>query len=123
MGRGYVCLSKPTHSARIPPANIKAPSGAGNWFSPQELTTTGIFMNSLERTTTERDPGVENTTDSRSRGRGGAGNFVWSSEADEAAKREAEAKEQEIKANIEKDVEVGLAMPGRAVLRRDGLKD
>jgi hypothetical protein len=56
-------------------------------------------------------------------GRGGAGNFVWETEADIRAKRDGAKKQTSIAEDVAKDVEAMLAKPGRAVLRADGLKE
>jgi hypothetical protein len=83
-----------------------------------------VFANSAEqKAVAKQDPRVEHTTDTRHRGRGGAGNFAWNSEADDTAKKEQEEREQHIKESILKDVESGLAMPGKAVLKPEGLTD
>jgi hypothetical protein len=93
--------------------------GAGNWYSPKDLSQTGKF-----ETSPEQAPGdgkiadKEVTSESRHRGRGGAGNFIWIDEDEEKANQQKEEMEIELKEIIAKDVEEGLARPDRAFIRQ-----
>ncbi len=91
--------------------------GAGNWYEPKVLSETGIFETSVEQpaSSSSRLPDKEITSETRQRGRGGAGNFVW--DEDESGK-EKEIKEIELKEMVAKDVELGLAKPDRAFIRQ-----
>jgi hypothetical protein len=96
-------------------------SGAGNWYSPRDLSSTGTFTSSGSSTEATSAPAVsptaENTSESRHRGRGGAGNYVWSEEEQNAQKEAKEQKEIELQEMARKDVEQGLQRPGRAFIR------
>ncbi|KAF2415964.1 hypothetical protein EJ08DRAFT_703765 [Tothia fuscella] len=97
--------------------------GAGNWFSPKELSTTGTFITPTDPTTStkaDKSTEAEIVTETRHRGRGGAGNFIWSQEEEERRKRGEETKEIELKDMVARDVEMGLQRPGKAVLRNEG---
>jgi len=109
--------------------------GAGNWFSPANLTTAGAF------TTTDKSAPPSSSASSKPRaprsvaqvpvaeqpsritGRGGAGNFVWETEAEQKAKVDAIEKMYSIHDGVLRDVEEQLARPGKARLKADGLKD
>jgi hypothetical protein len=94
--------------------------GAGNWFSPKELVSTGSFSSAEAPTSPKAQaPGDKELVgnESRHRGRGGAGNFLWTQEDEERARRENQDKEIELKEMVVKDVERGLARPDRAFLR------
>jgi hypothetical protein len=58
--------------------------------------------------------------ETRYTGRGGAGNYVYNTEEEERAKREAEQKEIELKDWVERDVEAGLSPPDKAHMRSNG---
>ncbi|KAG8629420.1 hypothetical protein KVT40_003285 [Elsinoe batatas] len=100
--------------------------GAGNYYSPQELTKTGQFEATAPGT---EQPEIPATSTSQSRaqvtlsayqGRGGAGNYeTTAADAKEMSKTQAEQAEKEqekIRETIAKDVESGLARPERARL-------
>lgn len=89
--------------------------GAGNWYSPKELSQTGNFETSSQSTASEKDAGTE----TRRTGRGGAGNFVWDDEESEKNRQQKEETEIELKDMIAKDVEAGLPRPDRAFMRPD----
>lgn len=58
-------------------------------------------------------------------GRGGAGNFDWAGErekAEELAKKERE-QQASIQQDILRNIEKGLAKPGRAVLKNETIKE
>lgn len=61
-----------------------------------------------------RSTKMENTNDSRLRGRGGAGNYVWSEAEQEAARKQQEKKEIELQDIVRGDVEAGLPKPPQA---------
>jgi hypothetical protein len=93
--------------------------GAGNWFSPKDLKETGDFVTTDDASApakAEKLAQTEIVSETRHRGRGGAGNFIWSQEDEERSKRENEDKEIELKEMVARDVEAGLAKPGRAFL-------
>jgi len=93
--------------------------GAGNWYEPKELAKTGTFETSPEQTSIAGPPvDREVVSDTRRRGRGGAGNFVYEEE-DQGAKQKKEEMEIELKDMVAKDVEAGLARPGRAYVRQE----
>jgi len=110
--------------------------GAGNWFSPTTLATAGQFASSNKAITSsssssQQPSGSPNTRlalvpaeqPSRQVGRGGAGNFVWETEAEQKAKADAIEKAYRIHDRVLKDVEAQIAKPGRAILKADGLKE
>ncbi|KAF2476998.1 uncharacterized protein BDR25DRAFT_276641 [Lindgomyces ingoldianus] len=100
--------------------------GAGNWYQPSELEKQGSFVEPSDSTAipTSTKPNIstpwhpENQEMPVARaGRGGAGNFVWKDEEKERVRREEEeARKGEVKEKVERDVELGLAKPGAAVL-------
>jgi hypothetical protein len=93
--------------------------GAGNWYSPKDLSQTGKFETSPEQASGEGKPiDQEMISDTRHRGRGGAGNFIWSAEDEEKARQEKQEMEIELKDMVVKDVEKGLARPDRAFIRQ-----
>lgn len=93
--------------------------GAGNWYSPKDLSQTGNFETPTEHTAGEARAGDKDAaSESRHRGRGGAGNFIWTAEDEERAKNGKEAMEIELKEMVAKDVEEGLAKPDRAFIRQ-----
>lgn len=113
--------------------------GAGNWYSPAELNSTGTYVSNAKPQLTPSSNGAskastlfgdptlapasqaalsEQELAAGHRGRGGAGNFIWRSGAEEGAKAKAEEERLKKAGKIEEkviaDVEAGLAMPGRA---------
>ncbi|KAF2225250.1 hypothetical protein BDZ85DRAFT_194722 [Elsinoe ampelina] len=102
--------------------------GAGNYYSPQELTKTGQFeatapgaeQPDIPTTSTLQSKAQAQATLPAYRGRGGAGNYeTTAADAKEISRTQAEhaEKEQErIRESIAKDVESGLARPERARL-------
>ncbi|KAK4554966.1 hypothetical protein LTR86_008114 [Recurvomyces mirabilis] len=110
--------------------------GAGNYYSPQQLTETGSFSNAARSHiigdgTQAPSPQASNkmassaTTSeksssglSRKVGRGGAGNYafgVGESEENAARKRiDEEQRRQQVQADVEKGVEAMLAPPPKA---------
>jgi hypothetical protein len=93
--------------------------GAGNWFSPQELTETGKFVTATDpsvQAKAQRATEGEIVSETRHRGRGGAGNFIWSQEEEDKRRADEEGKEIELKEMVARDVEAGLERPSRAVL-------
>lgn len=93
--------------------------GAGNWYSPKELSETGKFVTATDPATAikaAKSTEAEIVTETRHRGRGGAGNFIWSQEEEEKRRAGEEGREIELKEMVARDVEAGLERPGRAVL-------
>lgn len=95
--------------------------GSGNWYEPKVLAETGAFSAPEAPESAKPVPAnKELVSDTRRRGRGGAGNFVWDEEDNN---REAEeVKEIELKEMVVKDVEKGLTKPPRA-MQRGGERD
>jgi hypothetical protein len=100
--------------------------GAGNWYQPSELEKEGSFNQPADSTAAPIGPKPQISTPwhpdhqelpvARA-GRGGAGNFVWKDEENErATKEEEDKKKEQLKEKVERDVELGLAKPGVAVL-------
>ncbi|KAF4549349.1 Hypothetical protein D9617_22g066950 [Elsinoe fawcettii] len=115
-------------------AETKAPAqyahsgrgGAGNYYSPQELSTTGRFEGTApgaeqpDATVSLKTQPKAQATLPAYRGRGGAGNYETSAaDSAEIARIQAaqDEKEQEkIRQSIARDVESGLARPEKARL-------
>ena len=58
--------------------------GSGNWYEPKVLAQTGQFSApEAPETIKPLRADKEVVTDTRRRGRGGAGNFVWDEEGEE----------------------------------------
>lgn len=96
-------------------------SGAGNWYSPPALTSGGTFSSSTDAPPRKAsDLAPQSST--QATGRGGAGNFVWGSEVKDGGK-EVKAKEEAIRTDIAREVEAGLAKPGRVVLKAEGVDE
>lgn len=90
--------------------------GSGNWYEPKVLAQTGQF--SAPEAPEAMKPiraDKEVVADTRRRGRGGAGNFVW----DEDGEEEESAKEIELKEMVVRDVEAQLPRPPRVVQRTE----
>lgn len=89
--------------------------GSGNWYEPKILVETGAFSApEAPEASKPLQASKEVVSDTRRRGRGGAGNFVW----DEDENRETEeVKEIELKEMVVRDVEAGLTRPPRVVQR------
>jgi hypothetical protein len=66
---------------------------------------------------------VPDADSTRSRGRGGAGNFVWGAENKETEMQEMQAREEALKTDIAKLVEAGLAKPSKVVLKAEGVDE
>ncbi|KIW01072.1 uncharacterized protein PV09_07363 [Verruconis gallopava] len=93
--------------------------GAGNWYSPKDLSQTGKFDTSPEQLSSEsRSIDKDATSESRHRGRGGAGNFIWSSEEETNVEKRRKEVEIELKEMVAKGVEAELAPPPRAFIRQ-----
>jgi hypothetical protein len=103
--------------------------GAGNWYQPTELQKEGTFSTAADSTSaptsskpqisTPWHPEDQELPVARS-GRGGAGNFVWKSEDQARKAQEDEERRRElVRANIERDVEAGLAKPPGALLGKE----
>ncbi|PNS16015.1 hypothetical protein CAC42_4416 [Sphaceloma murrayae] len=102
--------------------------GAGNYYSPQELSKTGQFEGgtagleeaSIPTSAASKIQAKIQATLPAYRGRGGAGNYETSAaDSAEAARSKAveeEKEEQKIRESIAKDVETGLAKPQKAKL-------
>lgn len=114
--------------------------GAGNYYSPKELSQTGNFSGAgsshilgegtvppASSSSGRRGSAVGNGSSAqpaqepmRTYGRGGAGNYAYGvSESEERAARkrmEDEQKREQLKADIEKGVKENLAMPQKAKL-------
>jgi hypothetical protein len=93
--------------------------GSGNWYEPKILAQTGNFSapeapESLKAIRADK----EVVTDTRRRGRGGAGNFVWDEDADGEGAGES-VKEIELKEMVVRDVEAQLPRPPRVVQRTE----
>ena len=91
--------------------------GAGNYYSPKEISKTGSFSDGPVRSSSS---GGLASGPSTTPGRGGAGNYAFSahqSAADTATKSMEEGQTQEkLKQDIAKSVEEQLAMPQKAKL-------
>ena len=110
---------RPSEStASTTPANVNQDyahmgrGGAGNWYSPKELSETGKFETSNQQGPVEKEP-----AETRRTGRGGAGNFVWDDEENEKTRQQKEEMEIELKDMVAKDVEAGLPRPDRVFVR------
>ncbi len=103
--------------------------GAGNYFSPADLSETGVFRNcdpkslSLpDQTTDDSATGMARRENGESAPvwipseRGGSGNFRSEREVEAEQERMADMGEAEVRARVEKDVELGLEKPGKAYL-------
>jgi hypothetical protein len=99
-------------------------SGAGNWYSPPALAAAGTFANSGDGST-GAVPRIVKAAESgmQATGRGGAGNFVWGAEGGMPGGSESRAKEEAMRTDIVREVEAGLAKPGRVVLKAEGVDD
>lgn len=100
--------------------------GAGNWYQPTELQKDGTFTQPGDSTAIPTSPTPQISTPwhpegqelpvARS-GRGGAGNFVWKSEEQAKEEKEADvAAKQDLREQVERSVEAGLAKPPGALL-------
>jgi len=118
-------------------------SGAGNWYSPRDLVEGGTFVNTTDTAsvpssatpaelsnatsivgTVRNEPIIGGGSgESRKMGRGGAGNFVWETEKERLSEEERKEREEAIQQSIQQDVEIGLAKPGRAVLKHETVKE
>lgn len=132
-----------SHQAALPtdteqPYAHSGRGGAGNYYSPKDLTAKGHFSDAHRshivgdgtlapsESTTNSAPPSYNSVDgpkaepTRIFGRGGAGNYMFGvSEGEERAakkKMEEEEQKQQLTAMIEKGVTSGLAMPEQAKL-------
>ena len=116
--------------------------GAGNYYSPQELSQTGHFSDAhrshivgdgtlppADRTSSTATGGAAppsynsvqaGSGPSRTVGRGGAGNWMFGVSEDEATaarkRMEEEKKREQLKADVEKGVKEALAEPPKAKL-------
>ncbi|KAF2824749.1 hypothetical protein CC86DRAFT_325942, partial [Ophiobolus disseminans] len=104
--------------------------GAGNWYQPTALSKDGTFTQPADATTqpTSSQPAVSTPWHPEGQelpvarsGRGGAGNFVWRSEEQVRLEREGREmqdmkRKEDVSEAVERDVERGLQMPGRARL-------
>ncbi|KAK4890643.1 hypothetical protein LTR27_010682 [Elasticomyces elasticus] len=109
--------------------------GAGNYYSPQDLSQTGVFSDAhrshvlgdgTQAPTSGGAPPSYSTTaaptsgSNRTVGRGGAGNWGFgSNESEERAAREKaeeEERRKQVQAEVEKKVESALAEPPKAKL-------
>lgn len=95
--------------------------GAGNYYSPKELSQTGRFSSARTGTGSGSAPQAQGMTEqSRTYGRGGAGNHYFGER--ERAALDAEKRRQEdqfrekLKQDIERGVKEHLAMPPKAKL-------
>jgi hypothetical protein len=104
--------------------------GAGNYYSPQDLSQTGNFVGA--QTSHILGDGTPAPSDNTTRpaaapaaappktGRGGAGNFDFGiNEAERKAARqyeEADRRQQRLKEDVEKGVQDNLAFPSKAKL-------
>ncbi|QDS73691.1 hypothetical protein FKW77_003033 [Venturia effusa] len=92
--------------------------GSGNWYEPKTLAETGAFSApEAPESTKPLHASKEIVSDTRRRGRGGAGNFVWDEGGDEKEAAREEVKEIELKEMVARDVEAGLMRPPRVVKR------
>ncbi|KAK5696035.1 hypothetical protein LTR97_008455 [Elasticomyces elasticus] len=108
--------------------------GAGNYYSPQDLSQTGVFSDAhrshvlgdgTQAPSGSAPPSYTTTTaptsgSNRTVGRGGAGNWGFgSSESEERAAREKaeeDERRKQVQAEVEKKVESALAEPPKAKL-------
>ncbi|KAF2718306.1 hypothetical protein K431DRAFT_306207 [Polychaeton citri CBS 116435] len=100
--------------------------GAGNWYSPRELSEKGNFHDSNLHTAAGRSASGSSLSaagdagSARPLGRGGAGNYYgYGADSEVRAslrRREEEAKRERLYEDIERGVEETLAMPQRARL-------
>lgn len=89
--------------------------GAGNWYSPSDLSQQGKFSSTQHAATTS---GSAVDLPSARTGRGGAGNFVWGAEKEREEQLAREREEEEkLKTQAALDVEKGLTKPESAFLR------
>lgn len=108
--------------------------GAGNIYSPKQLAETGSFVSQsstaagqsrLKAADSTRSGSSNNTAIvARMTGRGGIGNYDWSSweaENDDQAQVE-EAKKREIEQSVAEGVAIQLAPPPKAVIPHEVLK-
>ncbi|TID24392.1 hypothetical protein E2P81_ATG02695 [Venturia nashicola] len=115
--------SSPASSQKPIPANIHqnyahmGRGGSGNWYEPKILAETGAFSApEAPESTKPLQASKEGVSDTRRRGRGGAGNFVWDEDESRNGK-DGEVKEIELKEMVVRDVEKGLTKPPRVVQR------
>jgi len=92
-------------------------SGAGNWYSPRELSESGNFTSTSDQTSDPSPATGQTAGEIRYTGRGGAGNYVSNAMEEERVKREEQQKEIELREWVERDVESGLPPPDKAHLR------
>ncbi|KAK3073173.1 hypothetical protein LTR53_005461 [Teratosphaeriaceae sp. CCFEE 6253] len=95
--------------------------GAGNYYSPQELSSTGQFSDGTAALGGDNAAnGVANSATTRTVGRGGAGNWMFGAGGDSAraAQEEAEedARRERLRGEIEKGVGASLSEPPKAKL-------
>ncbi|KAK3073941.1 hypothetical protein LTR53_004008 [Teratosphaeriaceae sp. CCFEE 6253] len=94
--------------------------GAGNYYSPQELSSTGQFSDGTAAPGGSTTNGIANGATTRTVGRGGAGNWGFGASGDSAraAQEEAEeeARREKLSGDIEKGVGAMLAEPAKAKL-------
>jgi GTPase involved in cell partitioning and DNA repair len=109
--------------------------GAGNWYQPTELQKEGTFSQAPDSTVmpTSSKPQISTPWHPEGQempvarlGRGGAGNFFWTS--DEQVRKEMEEREldeqkkkESVSQEIERNVEAVLARPGAAKLSQEKL--
>lgn len=103
--------------------------GAGNWYTPANLATTGVFTDTrfTDDGSTTPDPtsvNVHHQVDSRPwRGRGGAGNFAYDKPVEpERIELEERQAAEEVQEEVRKDVEASLERPKSAYLGTANLK-
>lgn len=103
--------------------------GAGNYYSPQELNSTGTFASNDVKATNEPVTGSSASTSTpssaliepaRKVGRGGAGNMVFGVTLDEerAIRRSHDEKQKQdkVKADVEASVHAAIPEPPKAKL-------
>ena len=100
--------------------------GAGNYYSPQDLSQTGSFVGAQtshilgDGTPAPSDNSRPAAAPPPKTGRGGAGNFDFgTNEAERKAARqheEADRRQQQLKQDVEKGVQEKLAFPSKAKL-------
>jgi hypothetical protein len=109
--------------------------GAGNWYQPTELQKEGTFTQPTDSTaiptsskpqiSTPWHPDNQELPIARS-GRGGAGNFVWKSDAqirqeNEGRELDELKKKESVSQEVERNVEAVLARPGAVKLGQEKL--
>jgi hypothetical protein len=109
--------------------------GAGNWYQPTELQKEGTFTQPTDSTaiptsskpqiSTPWHPDNQELPVARS-GRGGAGNFVWKSDAqirqeNEGRELDELKKKESVSQEVKRNVEAVLARPGAVKLGQEKL--